>query len=252
VLVRIIAMTLILGLTATAATASDIRVLTTGAFKPAVLAVQSFFERDTGHRLIVDNDTAGALARRIEAGEAFDVLVSSRSGIDEMIARGKVVAGTKTDLARTGIGVMVRDGAARPDIATAEAFREALLAAPTVAYIDPASGGSSGIYLAGLFERMGIADAIKPKARLKRGGYVSDLVASGEAALGLHQISEILPGKGVTYVGPLPASVQNYTVYAGGIGSAATDPAAAQALIDAFASGKAAALLAGLAMEPPR
>jgi molybdate transport system substrate-binding protein len=99
---------------------------------------------------------------------------------------------------------------------------------------------------------MGIADAIKAKSRLKRGGYVSDLVASGEAALGLHQISEILPGKGVTYVGPLPAAVQNYTVYAGGIGSAARDTAAAKALIDAFASEKAAALLAGLAMEPPR
>ena len=161
------------------------------------------FEKETGHKAVVDNDTAGGLARRIEGGEAFDLAVITPGVINDLAGKGKIVGGTRVNVARVGVGVVVKEGAPAPDVSNVEAFKSALIAAKTVAYIDPASGGSSGIYLTGLFDKLGIAAEIKPKAKLKQGGYVADLIASGEAELGLHQISEILPVKGVKLVGPL-------------------------------------------------
>src|SRR5205823_13012054 len=121
--------------------------------------------------------------------------------------------------------------------------------AKSVAYIDPASGGSSGIYVAKLLDQLGIAAEIRPKAKLKQGGYVADLIASGEAELGIHQISEIVPVKEVTLVGPLPAEIQNYTVYAAGLGAQAKDGEAAKALIKALTGSAAAAVLKSKGME---
>jgi molybdate transport system substrate-binding protein len=230
------------------ASAAELKVLTAGAMKAVVLALAPQFESQ-GHKLIVDNDTAGGLTKRIEGGETFDVAVITPGAIDGLIAKGKVAAGTRTNLSRVGIGVMVKEGAAKPDIGSVEAFKQALIAAKSVAYIDPESGGSSGIYLAGLFEKLGIADVIKPKAKLKRGGYVADLITSGDAELGLHQISEILPAKGVTLVGPVPAEIQNYTVYAGGISATAKD--AAKALIGLLSGPSAATVLREKGMERP-
>ena len=128
-----------------------------------------------------------------------------------------------------------------PDIGSVDAFKRTLLAAKSVAYIDPKAGGSSGIYFDKLLDRLGIADQVRPKAKLKAGGYVAELVASGEAEIAIHQISEIVPVKGVTLAGPLPAEIQNSTIYAGGIGAAAKDGAAAKALV---------AFLAGPAIDP--
>lgn len=234
---------------APSAFAAEIRVLTAGAFKAAVLAIQPDFERETGHKLVVDNDTAGGVARRVDAGEAFDVVIVTPAGIDAMVAKGKVVAGSRRDVARTGVGVMVKEGAPKPDIASVEAFKATLLNAKSISYIDPASGGSSGIYLAALFEKMDIAEALKPKSKLKGGGYVADLISSGEAEIGLHQISEIIPAKGVTLVGPLPAAVQTYTTYSSGLGANAKDAVASQALLAAFVSSKSAAMLKAMGME---
>ena len=228
--------------------AAEVKVLTAGAFKQVVLAVVPEFEK-SGHKVVVDNDTVGALTKRIDGGEAFDVVVVSPAAIDDLTKKGKVADGSKAALARVGIGVMVKAGAPAPDISSVEAFKRALLAAQSVAYIDPASGGSSGIYLAGLFDRLGIAAEIKPKAKLKQGGYVADLIASGEAELGLHQISEILPVKGVKLVGPLPAEIQNYTVYAAGIGANAKQPEAAKALIGALSGAAAADVLKSKGMQ---
>jgi molybdate transport system substrate-binding protein len=237
---------------ASPADAAEIKVLSAGAYKSIVVAVQPEFEKQTGHKLVVDNDTVGGLAKRIEDGEAFDVVIVSPGAVDELIKKkGKAASGTRQTLARVGIGVMVKDGAAKPDIATVDAFRKAVLDAKTVAYIDPASGGSSGIYLASLFEKLGIANAVKPKAKLKQGGYVADLIVSGEAELGIHQISEILPVKGVALVGPLPAEIQNYTTYAAGLSVSARDVAAAKALIQALAGPMAAPVLKAKGMEGP-
>jgi molybdate transport system substrate-binding protein len=178
------------------------------------------------------------------------VTVLTPAAMEDLTRKGHI-AGPHAVLARVAVGVMVKAGAPMPDVSSVEAFKRALLAAKSVAYIDPASGGSSGIYLARLFERLGIAEAIKPKAKLKQGGYVADLVVSGEAEIGLHQISEILPVGGVTLVGPLPSEVQNYTVYAAGLSAKAAQPEAASVLIKWLSGGQLAPVLKAKGMEAP-
>jgi molybdate transport system substrate-binding protein len=150
-----------------------------------------------------------------------------------------------------GIGVAVKEGAAAPDISTVDAFKRMLATAKSVAYIDPNSGGSSGIYFDKLLDRLGVGDQVRPKAKLKWGGYVAELVASGEAEIGVHQISEIVSVKGVVLVGPLPAEIQNATVYSAGIGAGAKDVPAAKALIEFLAGPASAAILRAKGMERP-
>jgi molybdate transport system substrate-binding protein len=241
--------TLFAAIAVPAAGAADIKVLTAGAFKQVVLALVPDFEKTTGHKVTLDNDTVGALVKRIEGGEAFDVAILSPAAIDSLTKAGKFAPGAPA-LARVGVGVVVKAGAPPPDIATVDAFKQALLAAKSVAYIDPAAGGSSGIYVAGLLDRLGIADAVKPKARLIKGGAVAEHVVAGEAEIGIHQISEILPVKGAVLVGPLPKDIQNYTVYAAGVGAAARNGEAAKALVAFLAGPAAAPVLQAKGMEP--
>jgi molybdate transport system substrate-binding protein len=231
--------------------AAEVKVLTAGAFKQVVLAVVPEFEKQTGHKVIVDNDTVGGLTKQIEGGAQFDVVVLNPAAIDSLTSKGKISDGSKSVLARVGVGVMVKAGAPVPDIGSVEAFKRALINAKTVAYIDPASGGSSGIYIAGLLDRLGIVDQIKPKAKLKQGGYVADLIKSGEAELGIHQISEIVPVKEVTLVGPLPAEIQNYTTYAAGVSAGTKESEAAKALIKVLSGPAAAAVLKEKGMDQP-
>jgi molybdate transport system substrate-binding protein len=245
-----IAGAIILAVGTGAATAAEIKVLTAGAYKQVVIALQPEFEKQTGHKLVVDNGTVGQLVKRIEGGEVFDVVVVSPGAAEGLVKTGKVVAGSSVNIARVGIGVMVKEGAPKPDVSSVDAFKKALLAAKSVAYVDPASGGSSGIYLAGLFEKMGIAADLKPKVKLINGGYVADHIAKGEAEIGIHQISEIVPVKGVTLVGPLPAEIQNFTTYAAGLstGSKATD--AAKAFINVLSGAPAQPVLKSRGMVP--
>jgi molybdate transport system substrate-binding protein len=233
-----------------AAAGAEIKVLTAGAFKQVLLALVPDFERATGHKVTLQNDTVGALTKRIAGGEAFDLAVLTPKAVDELANTGKFVAGSRANLARVGVGVVVKDGTPKPDIGSVAAFKQALLAAKSVAYIDPAAGGSSGIYVAGLLDKLGIAGEVKPKAKLIPGGAVAEHVAKGEAELGIHQISEILPVKGVTLVGPLPAEIQNYTVYAAGLGAQAKDGDAANALLKTLTSPAAAEVLKSKGMEP--
>jgi molybdate transport system substrate-binding protein len=233
-----------------AARAAELKLLTAGAFKATVLALLPDYERASGNKVLLENDTVGALMKRIEAGEKFDVVVMTPESVDKLTGEGKVISGSRTNLARVGVGVMVKAGANKPDISTVEAFKKAVLDAKSVSFIDPASGGSSGIYIERLFERLGIADQVKPKEKLKQGGYVADYVESGEAELGIHQISEILPHAGVTLVGPLPKEIQNYTVYAAGIGAGTQNGDAAKALIASLVGPSAQALFKSKGMEP--
>ena len=235
---------------ASAASAAEVRVLTAGAFKQVVLAMVPDFETQTGTKVVIDNDTAGALKRRIESGEAFDVAVITPAVVDELAGVGKIANGSRVDLATVGVGVVVKEGAPKPDVSTVEAFKRALLEAKSVAYIDPASGGSSGVYIDKLLERLGIADQVRPKAKLKKGGYVAELVVSGEAELGLHQISEIVPVKGAALVGPLPKEIQNTTTYAAGLSASPQNKDSAQALIKMLSGPAAAAVLKSKGMEP--
>jgi len=238
-------------LAATPSVAAELKVLTAGAFKEILLALLPGFEAATGNKVTLDNATAGVLMRRIAGGEAFDVAVLGPTAIDELIGQGKIAAGTRVTLARVGVGVVVKAGAPKPAIATVDEFKQALLAAKSVAYIDPAAGGSSGAYVVKLLQQLGIADAVNAKAKLIQGGAVAEHIADGEADLGLHQISEILPIKGATLVGPLPAAIQNYTVYAAGIAAATKEREAARALVDRLAGPDAAAVLKAKGMEPP-
>ena len=235
----------------TGAQAAEVKILTAGAMKAVVLELVPQFEKETGHKAVVDNDTAGGLAKRIDGGEAFDIAVITPGVLADLGKKGKVVADSRANVARVGVGVVVKEGAQSPDISSVDAFKRTLLASKSVAYIDPASGGSSGIYLTGLFDRLGIAADVASKAKLKKGGYVAELIANGEAELGLHQISEILPVKGVKLVGPLPAEIQNYTTYAVAIGADAKQPDAARALIKLLTGPAAEGVLKVRGMERP-
>jgi molybdate transport system substrate-binding protein len=234
----------------TAAGAAELKLLTAGAFKSTVVALIPEYEKMSSNKVSVENDTVGGLMKRIEAGESFDVVVMTPETVDQLMGKGKVISGSRTNLARVGVGVMVKAGANQPDISTVEAFKKAVLDAKSVSFIDPASGGSSGIYIEKLLERLGISDQVKPKEKLKQGGYVADYVESGQAELGIHQISEILPHGGVTLVGPLPKEIQNYTVYAAGIGAETKQGDAAKALIASLVGPSAQALFKSKGMEP--
>jgi molybdate transport system substrate-binding protein len=232
--------------------ADNIKVLTTGAFKQVVVAMVQPFESRTGHKVEVVNDTAGGVSKRVAGGEAFDVLVLTPAALKTLGAEGKVDPASIAPLAKVAIGVAVKDGAPQPAIGTVEQFKAALLAAKKVAYIDPASGGSSGIYLDGLFQKMGIADAVRAKAVLVPGGLVAERLVTDEADLAVHQISEILPVKGAVLVGPLPEAVQNYTTYAGAVAANGSHTEAAKAFLASLTDPAAAGLLNAKGMTPAK
>jgi molybdate transport system substrate-binding protein len=237
--------------TSRAAIAAEIKVVSGGAFKQVLSALVAQYEKESGNKVDVIYQTVGQHLALIRDGkEEFDVAVLTPEGIDGLAKEGKVVPGTRTDLAKVGVGVVVKAGAPLPDISTDDAFKRALLAAKSVAYIDPKAGGSSGIYVAGLLKRLGIAEEVNAKAVLVQGGAVADHVADGEAEIGVHQISEILPVAGVTLVGPLPADIQNFTVYSAGVGTAAKDAAAAKGFVQFLSGSHALPIIKAKGMEP--
>jgi molybdate transport system substrate-binding protein len=231
------------------ASADDLKVLTAGAYKQVVAAMTPQFEASTGHRIILENDTAGGVSRRIEGGAAFDVAIMTPDLVARLVASRKADAASVVNLARVGIGAMVLAGAPKPDVSTVEGLKRALLDARSVAYIDPAAGGSSGIYMAKLFQQWGIGDAIERKAVKVQGGYVGDHLLNNEATLGFQQVSEILAVKGVVFIGPLPAEIQNFTVYTAAIGAASKEQEAAQALLHLLTGPETARVLQEKGME---
>jgi molybdate transport system substrate-binding protein len=231
--------------------AAEIKVVSGGALKQVLNALAAEYRKETGIKLDITYRTVGQHLDLIRSGqEEFDVAVLTPAAIDDLAKEGKVVAGTRANLAKTGIGVVVEEGAPAPDISTVDAFKRALLAAKSVAFIDPKAGGSSGIYVEGLLARLGIADQVNAKAVLVHGGAVADHVADGEAEIGIHQISEILPVAGVKLVGPLPPEIQNFTVYAAGVGATAKDGKGARALVKFLAGPSALAIIKAKGMEP--
>lgn len=197
--------------------AAEIRVLSAGAVKSILEELAEMFRQETGHTVKATFGPVGATRQKLEAGEPADVVILTDVAIDDLAGRGLVVPGSRADVARTAIGVAVREGAPRPDIATPDAFKQTVLAAKSLVYVDPARGATSGIHFASVLQRLGIADAVKGKTILKDGGFAAEAVAKGEAELCVHQISEILPVKGVTLVGPLPKELQKVTTYSAGV-----------------------------------
>ena len=232
------------------ASAADLKLLTAGAFKSVALELVPEFEKKTGHKVTVENDTAGGLARRIAGGEYFDVVVLPPATLAPLLG-SKAVESSVKPLARVGIGVAIKQGAPVPDISSVDAFKQTLLAARAIAYTDPASGGTAGIYLAKLFERMGIAEQLKPKSVLVKGGLAAEKIVSGEADIAMQPASELLAVPGVVLVGPIPLEVQTYIIYAGAVSAAARNQAAADALLAALHGPDKAALLKKRGMELP-
>jgi molybdate transport system substrate-binding protein len=213
--------------------AAEIQVLASNATKEAYLELVPQFEQTTGHKVTTTWSGTVDIKKRLAAGETYDVLIMAGPEIDEFIKQGKIVAGSRVDLAKSGVGVAVRAGAPKPDISSADGLKAALLSAKSIGY----SQGPSGTYLVGLFQRMGIADAIRDKVKVSKVGQpVGNLIASGEAEIGFQQVSELLPVKGIEFLGPLPASIQQITTFSGGLFAAAKQPEAAKALVTFLAS----------------
>jgi len=210
----------VLGLLVTAgpAHAGEVRVFSAGAVKSIVTDLAPVYEKETGNKVVMEFGPMGFVRQKL-ASEPTDVVIMSDTVLDDTIAKGGVVAGSRTDIWRTGMGVGVREGAPKPDIASLDAFKRALLEAKSIVYVDPASGATSGTHFAAVLQKLGLAEALKSKTRLVPGGYPAELVAKGEVDMVVHQISEIVPVKGVTLVGPLPKEVQKVTIYAAGLAS---------------------------------
>jgi molybdate transport system substrate-binding protein len=213
------------------AQADEVKVFSAGAVRAIVTDLAEQFRQETGHTVTFSFGTAGQTRQKLLSGEPVDVVILTDAGIDDMIKQGALAAGSREDLARTGMGVGVREGAPKPDIATSEAFKATLLNAKSLVYVDPAQGATSGVHFKSVLERLGIADVVKGKTQLVSGGYPAEKVASGEAELVVHQISEIVPVKGVVLVGPLPPDFQRVTVYSAGLATRSPSPAAAKAFI---------------------
>jgi molybdate transport system substrate-binding protein len=226
------------------AQAAEIDALITTAMKAAIDELAPLFKEANGHGVRVSYGPSGGIARRFIASEPADVIIIDSGVLDELIAQGKVVPG-RTDIARTAIGIAVRKGAPRPDVASPEALKRTLLAAKSVGHTAPAGGGITAAHIVRLFEKLGIAAEMAPKVKLAAGGpsgRVSALVSSGEVEIGLQQVSELMSNPDVEVIGMLPPDLQQITTYSAAIAASARQPDAGQALIRFLAAPAATAI----------
>ncbi len=243
---------IILTMAALPAFAADLDVLTSAAFKPVLLDLARSFQTQTGNTLTISADsTGGVTARVVRGGEEIDLIILPVDAVNALVAQGTIAADSVVPVAKSGIGVVVKKDAPLPDISSVEAFKNSMLQAQSIAYIDPESGAPDGVYIAKLFDRLGIAEAIQRKAVLVPGGLTASRVDNGEAAIALQQISQLRAVSGVTMVGPLPPELQKYTVYAGGIPVAMRRSAGAKALLAYLRSPAATPALTARGFEVP-
>jgi molybdate transport system substrate-binding protein len=222
------------------AQAADIKVLATPGVKEAYLELLPRFEKESGNKVATTWAGTADVMKRIKAGEVFDAVIVASNSLEELTDSGKLMAGSRADFARSGVGVAVRAGAPKPDISSAEALKRSLLAAKTVGI----STGPSGVYLTGLFDKMGILAELKPKFRTPPSGApIGELIAKGEVELGLQQVSELIHFPGVTFLGPLPAEVQRMTVFSGAVHPESREPDAARAFLKFLSAPEHAAVL---------
>jgi molybdate transport system substrate-binding protein len=238
---------LFLGSSAIAAEA-ELRVWTARALATVLAETGSQFERTTGRRLVVRTGLPADFKKRAAAGEQFDVVISVSSPIDAWIEEGRLIAETRMDLARSGIGVSVRTGAAKPDISSVEAFKRTLLEARSLALLRV----GSGLHMNGVFERLGVADAVRPKITRPETDVVCELVAKGEVELGIVVITQILTTPGVELVGPLPQELQSHITFAGAVATNAAAPEAGEQLLDFLTGPTVRPVLKAQGMEPAK
>jgi molybdate transport system substrate-binding protein len=237
---------------ASSASAAEVHVMISGGLTAAFNALVGEFERTSGHKVVTAygpsmGTTTNAIPMRLERGEPADVLIMVGYALGDLIKQGKVLADSRVDLVNSKIGVAVKAGAPKPDISSADAVKRALLAAKSVAYSDSASG----VYISSeMFNKLGIADAMKDKARKIPATPVAEIVARGDAELGFQQISELKPVAGIDIVGPLPDELQKVTVFSAGIASVSKEPEAGKALIRFLASAAAKDTIIKSGLEP--
>jgi len=233
------------------AQAGEVKLLSALVMKPALVEIAGEFERSSGHKLIIDYGSAGAVRNRIQSGESADVAIIQKQAIETLITEGKIRAGSNLIVARSGVGVAVPRGAPKPDISSVDALKRSLLAANSIAYPVPDAGHASGIHFLGVIERLGIAKAVNDKAKFMDGS-VAEFAAQNTADMIISQPMEILATPGYVLVGWLPSELQDFEkfTWAVGITTVAKEPEAANALVRFLASPAAAAVIRARGMEP--
>ena len=238
---------------ATSAGAADLKVISAGAVRALVTGMIADYSKQTGHKFDFTVGTTGQLREIIASGQHADLIITSAPLMGEIEKTGKLTAGSRTDLGRVGLGVVVREGAPVPDVSTPEALKQVLINAKSIAYTDPKLGGTSVIHLMKLAERFGITDIVVKKGVTATGGDdASEKVAHGTAEIGVTLISEIVPIKGAKLAAPLPGDTQLWTVYASAIPASSKEPAHARAFIDALTSSALAPRWTAGGFEPPK
>jgi molybdate transport system substrate-binding protein len=237
----IAATAIVVGIAPPAESAQPLVVLSGGAGVAAVRRFAVEFEKAHGRSVTVTSATAGQIVAKLAAGETADVILLTAAGLDTLASRGQLADGTRVDIGKTGMGVGIRAGSAVPMLSTPEAFKQTLLSAASIASTDPAAGASSGIYFAALLQKLGIAEAVRPKETLVPGGFSCELVAAGKADLCVQNISEIVPVPGVVLAGAFPPVLQNELAYGVAVAKVAANDADARAFVSELtASGRAA------------
>src|SRR5262249_12088091 len=229
------------------ANAADIRVVSTQATEEAYKELVPQFERTSGHKVTTVFTGTLDLQRRIAAGESYDLIIMAGPALDDFIKSGKVIAGSRVDRAKSGVGVGVPTGAPKPDISTVDALKKTLLAVKSIGY----STGPSGVYMVSLFQKLGVADAVKPKLKqTPTGVFVGTIIANKEVEIGFQQVSELSQFPGVDYVGPLPAAVQETTVFSAGLQVGGKEAEAAKALVKFLTAPAAASAYTKRGLQP--
>lgn len=231
--------------------AAEIKVFSTIGVQAALEELAPKFEKASGHKLNITWGTAAILVKKIQAGETADLLVLTKQGLNDLVKENKVAPGSSADFASSGMAVVVKKGAAKPDISTPEAYKQTLLKAKAIAYSNPASGGASGVFFAKSLDRMGIADQMKAKTHHPPpSGNSANLVVSGEAELAIQQEPEVMAVSGVDVIGPPPGDLNNVTTYSAGVSPDSKDPNAAKAVIKFLQTPEAAAVYKARGLKP--
>lgn len=233
--------------TGAAVEAADIKCLCAEAIRPVMTEVGPGFEQTTGHKLAITYDLAPVVKRKIDAGEAFDVAILNPSQVEDLLKEGKLGTGTRTNIARAGVGLAVRAGAPKPNISSVEAFKRTLLEAKSVTFPDE---GTSGAYFRGVLDRLGIAELMQPKLKPAARGAGFGMVARGEAEMMVTIIPQLLANPGIEVVGPLPAELQTWIALAGAVGASAKEPAGAKALLEFLTAPAGVSMFKAKGWEP--
>jgi molybdate transport system substrate-binding protein len=232
------------------AQAAEIRVLASVALTAALNELAPQYERTTGNKLSLGYSLVADIRKRVLEGETADVIILSRPVMEDLQKQDKLTPGSIADVAGIAVAVTARAGAPKPDISSVDALKRSLLAAKSVVYADPAKGGLSGVYFARVLDRLGIAEQMKPKTVLVPGDQSAEVVAKGEAEIGVAQTSEIIPVAGAQLVGPLPGDLNLVTVFSAGLGAGTKAPDAATSYVKFITGPTAAAVLKARGMEP--